>query len=39
MPDLFAAAGIAEKRPDEAIAPGVALLRGFGLPLADGAST
>ena len=35
MPDLFAVAGPAEERPDEAIAPGALLLRGFGLPFVD----
>ena len=35
MPDLFAVAGLAEERPDEAIAPGAVLLRGFGLPFVD----
>ena len=35
MPDLCAIAGLAEERPDEAIAPGAVLLRGFGLPFVD----
>jgi alkylated DNA repair protein (DNA oxidative demethylase) len=35
MPDLFTAAGLAEERRDEAIAPGAILLRGFALPLVD----
>jgi hypothetical protein len=39
MPDLFEIAGLADERPDEATAPGVVLPRGFGLPLADDAST
>jgi len=32
---MFAVAGLAEERPDEAIAPGAVLLRGFGLPFVD----
>jgi alkylated DNA repair protein (DNA oxidative demethylase) len=35
MPDLFAAASLAEERRDEAIAPGAVLLRGFALPFVD----
>lgn len=35
MPDLFAAAGFAEARRDEPIAPGAVLLRGFASPFAD----
>src|SRR5881227_2974856 len=34
MPDLFAIAGAAEP-PDEMIAPGAVLLRGFALPFVD----
>lgn len=34
MPDLFAAAGLAEEAQDQAIAPGAVLLRGFALPFA-----
>jgi alkylated DNA repair protein (DNA oxidative demethylase) len=32
MPDLFDAAGVAEERQDETMAPGAVLLRGFALP-------
>src|SRR5437899_8950014 len=35
MPDLFTAAGVAEERRDEAIAPGAMLLRRFALPFVD----
>lgn len=36
MPDLFAAAGILEEPPYEAMAPGAVLLRGFALRYANG---
>jgi alkylated DNA repair protein (DNA oxidative demethylase) len=35
MPDLFTAAGFAEERNDEPIAPGAVLLRGFALPFVE----
>jgi DNA oxidative demethylase len=35
MPDLFAAAGIPEEAPYQAMAPGAALLRYFALPYVD----
>src|SRR3954451_21835276 len=35
MPDLFTAACLPEECPEEAIAPGAMLLRGFALPFVD----
>ncbi|HKS89580.1 MAG TPA: DNA oxidative demethylase AlkB [Stellaceae bacterium] len=35
MSDLFAAAGLVQEPPEEAIAPGATLLRGFALPFVE----
>src|SRR5438270_10008811 len=35
MPDLFAAASVPEAPPNEGIAPGAVLLRGFALPFVN----